>query len=332
MMTNELIVPKIVEAKYDAGHVGRVVLEPMSRGFGHTLGNALRRVLLSSIEGTAVTEAEIAGVKHEYDTLEGVEEDVVDILLNVKGIAVRMDDRQKAELTLRKSGSGTVCAKDLEVGHGVEIVNPDHVIAHLAGNGKLEMTLRVEKGRGYVPVPARRDDEHAQPIGTLLLDASFSPIRRVTYEVENTRVQQRTDLDRLVLELETDGTVEPEETVRRAAVILSEQLSALVTLEGEVMRMQPSKAAELDPVYSLPIDELELPIRSINALKQCSIMFIGDLVQKSEEQLLKDTAKIGIKTLATIKEALAGRNLRLEMTLENWPPKDLAMPAARTMI
>lgn len=333
MTNNELMVPKIVEAQYTSGHVGQIVLEPMSRGFGHTLGNALRRILLSSIEGAAVTEVEIMGVKHEYDTLEGVEEDVVDILLNIKGVAIRMSGRQKVDLVLRKSGSGVVRAKDIEAVHDVEIANPDHVIAHLSDNGNLEMVMKVEKGRGYVPVPARRSEEDSHPIGTLLLDASFSPVQRVNYRVENTRVQQRTDLDRLVLELETDGTVEPEETIRRAACILSEQLSALVVMEGgEVVRAPQRTSVELNPIYSLPIDELELPIRSSNALKQCSIMYIGDLVQKSEEQLLQDTAKIGVKSLATIKEKLAERDLRLDTKIENWPPKELAIQAPRFMI
>lgn len=323
MLSSELMVPRVVEAKYTAGREARVVLEPMERGFGHTLGNALRRVLLSSIPGSAITEVEIEGVKHEYDTLDGVQEDVVDILLNLKGVAIRMHERVKAELHLQKSGPGVVCAGDIEIGHDIEIANPDHVIAHLTEAGSLDMRLKIERGRGYVPVPARRRDDQEHPIGTLLLDASFSPIRRVAYHVENTRVEQRTDLDKLVLNLETNGTVEPEEIIRMAAVILSEQLSVLVGLEGEVMRPVPTHTTEVDPVFKLPIDELELGVRSINSLKQENIFFVGDLVQKGEDELMKQTPNIGVKTVAEIKQALAARELTLAMKIENWPPADL---------
>lgn len=323
MLSSELMVPRVVEAKYTAGREARVVLEPMERGFGHTLGNALRRVLLSSIPGSAITEVEIEGVKHEYDTLDGVQEDVVDILLNLKGIAIRMHERVKADLHLQKSGPGVVCAGDIEIGHDIEIANPDHVIAHLTEAGSLDMRLKIERGRGYVPVPARRRDDQEHSIGTLLLDASFSPIRRVAYHVENTRVEQRTDLDKLVLDLETNGTVEPEEIIRMAAVILSEQLSVLVGLEGEVMRPVPAHTTEVDPVFKLPIDELELGVRSINSLKQENIFFVGDLVQKGEDELMKQTPNIGVKTVAEIKQALAARELTLAMKIENWPPADL---------
>lgn len=326
---NDLMVPRIVEARYTAGREARVVLEPMERGFGHTLGNALRRVLLSSVQGAAVTEVQIEGVKHEYDTIDGVQEDVVDILLNLKGLALRLHGDRKTSLRLRKAEEGPVLASDIELGHDIEIVNPEHVVAHLTQSGKLDMTLWVERGRGYVPVPARQSlgDEPGRPIGTLLLDASFSPIRRVTYHVENTRVEQRTDLDRLVLELETDGTVEPEQIIRQAAAYLSEQLSVLVGLEGEVVRAPRVRAAQIDPVYRLAIDELGgeqgLGQRSINSLKQEQIFYIGDLVQKSEDELLRQTPNIGVKTVAEIKQALAARELSLGMHLENWPPVDL---------
>lgn len=320
---NDLMVPRIVEARYTAGREARVVLEPMERGFGHTLGNALRRVLLSSIQGAAVTEVQIEGVKHEYDTIDGVQEDVVDILLNLKGLALRMHGDRKTSLRLQKAAEGPALASDIELGHDVEIANPEHVIAHLTQSGKLDMTMWVERGRGYVPVPTRQGEDPGHPIGTLLLDASFSPIRRVTYHVENTRVEQRTDLDRLVLELETDGTVEPEQIIRQAAVYLSEQLSVLVGLEGEVARAPRVRAVQIDPVYRLAIDELELAQRSINSLKQEQIFYIGDLVQKDEDELMRQTPNIGVKTVAEIKQALAARELRLGMTLENWPPLDL---------
>ena len=324
MLSSELMVPRVVEAKYTSGREARVALEPMERGFGHTLGNALRRVLLSSIPGAAITEVEIDGVKHEYDTLDGVREDVVDILLNLKGVAIRKHERVKADLRLQKKGPGKVTAGDIEIGHDIEIANPKHVIANLTGSGAIDMRLTIERGRGYVPVPSRNLDDQEHSIGTLLLDASFSPIRRVTYHVENTRVEQRTDLDRLILELETNGTVEPEEIVRLAAVILSEQLSVLVGLEGEVSRPAPTHTTEVDPVFKLPIDELTLGVRSINSLKQENIFFVGDLVQKGEEELMKQTPNIGIKTVAEIKQALAARELTLGMKVENWPPADLA--------
>ena len=324
---NDLMVPRIVEARYTAGREARVVLEPMERGFGHTLGNALRRVLLSSIQGAAVTEVQIEGVKHEYDTIDGVREDVVDILLNLKGLALRMHGDRKTSLRLQKAGEGPVLASDIALVHDIEITNPEHVIAHLTQSGKLDMTLWVERGRGYVPVPTRQGEEPSRPIGTLLLDASFSPIQRVAYRVENTRVEQRTDLDRLVLELETDGTVEPEQIIRQAAVYLSEQLSVLVGLEGEVTRAPRVRVTQVDPVYRLAIDELGgengLGQRSINSLKQEQIFYIGDLVQKSEDELLRQTPNIGVKTVAEIKQALAARELSLGMTLESWPPVDL---------
>lgn len=325
MLSSEMMVPRVAEAKYVAGRQARVVLEPMERGFGHTLGNALRRVLLSSIPGSAVTEVEIKGVKHEYDTLDGVREDVVDILLNLKGLAIRMHERVKAELRLQKKGPGDVLASDIELGHDIEIVNADFVIAHLTEAGELDMTLKIEKGRGYVPVPARQLEDQSHPIGTLLLDASFSPVRRVSYHVENTRVEQRTDLDKLVLELETNGTVEPEDIIRQAAVILSEQMSVLVGLEGgDVVRQMPVHTTEVAPVFRQAIDDLNLNQRAINSLKQEKIFFIGDLVRKSEDELMQQTPNIGIKTVTEIKQALAEKELMLGMRIENWPPADLA--------
>ena len=327
MGNSELMIPRVVEAKYTEGREARVVLEPMERGFGHTLGNALRRILLSSIPGAAITEVEIRGVEHEYATLDGVKEDVVDILLNLKGLAIRMFERTQAKVQLKKSGPGKVTAGDIELGHDIEVVNPDYVIANLAKGGELDMTLTIERGRGYLPVPARRQDERTHQIGVLLLDASFSPIRRVSYQVENTRVEQRTDLDKLILDLETNGTVEPEDVVRHAATILSDQLSVLVGLEeGEVIQQVATHTAEVAPVFKLSIDELELNVRSVNSLKQENIFYVGDLVRMSEDELLRQTPNIGVKTLSEIKQALANIELTLGMTLENWPPEDLPRP------
>ena len=324
-MASELMIPNIVEAKYTTERQARVVLEPMERGFGHTLGNALRRVLLSSIRGTAITEAEITGVKHEYDTIDGVQEDVVDILLNLKGVAVRMHERAEAELHLKKSGPGPVCASDIELGHDVEIANPDHVIAHLTETGKLEIRIKIETGCGYVPAPtSHSDSENSKQIGRLLLDASFSPIRKVSYHVENTRVEQRTDLDKLVLELTTNGTVHPKQVLQQAASILTHQLSVLQGLDEEISRPAMTVRTEVDPIFKMSIDELSLSVRSTNSLKQENIFFIGDLVQMNEDELMKQTPNIGVKTVAEIKQALGTKNLILGTKIENWPPGDLA--------
>ncbi len=301
----------------------KVVVEPLERGFGHTLGNALRRVLLSSIPGAAITEVEIDNVLHEYTTLEGLQEDVIEVLLNLKDVAIRMHNVDETTLTLSKKGSGVVKAGDIVVDHNVEIVNPDHVICHLTKQASLSMRLRVARGIGYQPASARRrPDEEARPIGRLHLDATFSPIRRVAFEVDSARVEQRTDLDKLILDVETNGTIDAEEAVRKAADILADQLSVF----GDFTRRETagSKPASggVDPVLLRPIDDLELTVRSANCLKAESIYYIGDLVQKTEVELLK-TPNLGKKSLTEIKEVLAQRGLSLGMKFENWPPAGL---------
>src|SRR5512135_3701761 len=225
--------PRIVDVQNVSPYHAKVTMEPFERGFGHTLGNALRRVLLSSMTGYAPTEVQIAGVVHEYSTLDGVREDVVDILLNLKGVVFKLHNRDEVTLRLAKEGEGVVTAGDIELPHDVEIVNPEHIVAHLSGGGRLEMQLKVEKGRGYVPgnVRAFRDD-HSKTIGRIVMDASFSPIKRVSYTVESARVEQRTDLDKLVMTIETNGAITPEEAVRQSARILVEQLSVFAALEG----------------------------------------------------------------------------------------------------
>ena len=323
MQAKDLLKPRNIVVQAENERNAKVILEPLERGFGHTLGNALRRILLSSIPGCAVVEAEIEGVLHEYTTIEGVQEDVVDILLNLKGLAIRMHSRDEATLTLKKKGPGVVTAADIVGDHDVEIVNPDHVIAHLTKEGELNMTLKAAKGLGYVPAASRRSAEgDDRQIGHLLLDASFSPIYRVAYKVESARVEQRTDLDKLNIELETDGTVDPEEAIRLAATILQQQLAVFVDLQGTEQAEPESKESEIDPILLRPVDDLELTVRSANCLKAENIYYIGDLIQRTEVELLK-TPNLGKKSLTEIKDVLASHGLSLGMRLENWPPASL---------
>ncbi|HKH20959.1 MAG TPA: DNA-directed RNA polymerase subunit alpha [Gammaproteobacteria bacterium] len=318
---DDLLRPRFVGVQASGPRNAKVVLEPLERGFGHTLGNALRRILLSSIPGCAVVEVAIDGVLHEYTTIEGVQEDVIDILLNLKGLAIRVHGKDEVSLTLRKQGPGVVTAGDIAVGHDVEIINPEHVIAHLTKGAELSMTLKVARGRGYQPASVRRFEEE-RPIGSLLLDASFSPVQRVAYTVESARVEQRTDLDKLIIELETNGTVDPEDTIRRAANILQAQLSVFVDLKGDEQSVQARGESELDPVLLRPVDDLELTVRSANCLKAENIHYIGDLIQRTEVELLK-TPNLGKKSLTEIKDVLGSHGLSLGMRLENWPPLSL---------
>jgi DNA-directed RNA polymerase subunit alpha len=319
----DFLKPRLVNVQALTPLHSKVSLEPMERGFGHTLGNALRRILLSSMPGCAVVEVEIEGVLHEYTTMEGVQEDVLDILLNLKELAVVMHARNDATLTLSKKGPGPVLASDITLDHDVEIANPDHVIANLTKDGEINMTLKVVKGIGYEPTTVRNSESgEDQPIGRLQLDATFSPIKRISYEVEAARVEQRTNLDRLVIDLETNGTLDPEEAIRRAATILQDQLSAFVTLdditENEVA--QENEKPAIDPILLRPVDDLELTVRSANCLKAENIFLIGDLIQRTEVELLK-TPNLGKKSLTEIKDVLATRGLSLGMRLENWPPE-----------
>ncbi|HHH35481.1 MAG TPA: DNA-directed RNA polymerase subunit alpha [Gammaproteobacteria bacterium] len=319
----ELLKPHLVDIQTIDERHARITMEPLERGFGHTLGNALRRILLSSIPGCAVTEVEIEGVLHEYTTIEGVQEDVLDILLNLKNLSVRMEGRDEATLVLRKKGSGPVYAGDIELVSEVEIVNPDLVIAHMTEAGELNMTLKVERGRGYQPAAVRKEgEEGSRPIGHLVLDASFSPVRRVTYTVDTARVEQRTDLDKLIIDLETNGSVNPDETIRQAARILQEQLSVFVKLETTEEEAEAEPEVEIDPILLRPVDDLELTVRAANCLKAENIYYIGDLIQRTEVELLK-TPNLGKKSLTEIKDVLATHGLALGMRLENWPPPSL---------
>ena len=315
--------PRGIQVERIGADRAKVVVEPLERGFGHTLGNALRRVLLSSIPGSAITEVEIDGVLHEYTTLEGLQEDVIEVLLNLKDVAIRMHGQDETTLTLSKKGKGIVIAGDIKVDHSVEIVNPDHVICHLTKDIALNMRLKVARGVGYQPATARRlPDEEARPIGRLQLDASFCPVRRVAYNVESARLEQRTDLDKLVLDVETNGAIDAEEAVRKAAEILQDQISVF----GDFARREATDAktdkSGVDPVLLRPIDDLELTVRSANCLKAESIYYIGDLVQKTEVELLK-TPNLGKKSLTEIKDVLYQRGLQLGMKLDSWPPPGL---------
>jgi DNA-directed RNA polymerase subunit alpha len=322
MASSSFLKPRSIEVQNVSPFHARVTMEPFERGYGHTLGNALRRTLLSSMPGFAATEVKIAGVLHEYSTIDGVQEDVVDILLNLKGVVLKMHGRDEAMLTLKKSGEGLVTAGDIEQQHDVEIVNPDHVIAHLAAGGKLDMQIRVEQGRGYLAATTRKAVDEGRSVGSILLDASFSPVRRVSYSVESARVEQRTDLDKLIMDIETNGAIEPEEAVRYAARILVEQLSIFADLKGMPASIEEKKATQIDPVLLRPVDDLELTVRSANCLKAENIYYIGDLIQRTETELLK-TPNLGRKSLNEIKEVLASRGLTLGMKLENWPPAGL---------
>ncbi len=333
MFNSELLKPTSIDVAVDEANENRAVitLEPFERGYGHTLGNALRRILLSSMVGYAPTEAQITGIVHEYSQIDGVMEDVVDVLLNLKGVIFKLEGRDEVSLLLRKEGNTVVTAADIDLPHDVTILNPDHVIAHLTG-GRIEMQIKVEKGRGYQPgnVRAFADDYSRQQIGRLIMDASFSPIVRVAYQVSAARVGQRTDLDKLSLEIVTNGVVTPEDALRESVRILQDQLSVFGSIKTETAA-EAAEAAEadaasnpppLDPVLMRPVDDLELTVRSANCLKAENIYYIGDLIQRTENELLK-TPNLGRKSLNEIKEVLAAHGLTLGMKLENWPPQGL---------
>ncbi|MXP51256.1 DNA-directed RNA polymerase subunit alpha [Pantoea sp. SoEX] len=320
----EFLKPRLVDIEQLSSTQAKVTLEPLERGFGHTLGNALRRILLSSMPGYAVTEVEIDGVLHEYSTKEGVREDILEILLNLKGLVVKVHgNRDEAILTLNKSGIGPVTAADITYDNNVEIIQPNHIICHLTDkNAIISMRIKIQRGRGYIPASnrTRRDDE--RPIGRLLVDACYSPIDRIAYNVEAARVEQRTDLDKLIIDMETNGTIDPEEAIRRAATILVEQLEAFVDLRDLRQPEIKEEKPEFDPLLLRPVDDLELTVRSANCLKAETIHYIGDLVQRTEVELLK-TPNLGKKSLTEIKDILASRGLSLGMRLDNWPPESI---------
>lgn len=319
----DFLKPRIVDVTAINQRHAKVTLEPLERGFGHTLGNALRRILLSSMPGAAIVEAEIEGVLHEYTTIEGVQEDVMDILLNLKGVSIVMHAKDEAVLTLRAKGPGVVTAGDITLDHDIEVVNPDHVICTVNKDIELSMSLRVRQGRGYEPSTQRQLAEgESRPVGMLQIDATFSPVFRVAYSVEAARVEQRTNLDKLIIDLETNGTIDPEEAIRKAATILQDQLSVFVELKADEQQQEEEVASDIDPILLRPVDDLELTVRSANCLKAENIYYIGDLIQRTEVELLK-TPNLGKKSLTEIKDVLAQHALSLGMRLENWPPPEL---------
>ena len=319
---NNLLKPRIVNIEDVALNTTKVTLEPLERGFGHTLGSALRRIMLSSIVGSSVTEVSIDGVQHEYSTIEGIQEDVIDIMLNLKDISFKMNGNSSATLSLSKSDIGPVTAGDIELKSDIEIVNPDHVIANITTQGsKLNMEIEVSEGIGYSSAGQRLNDTNRK-VGSLLVDASYSPIKKVSYKVDSARVEQRTDLDKLIIELETDGTIDPEACIREAATILHDQVSVFVDLKAIEETEQKEVEAEIDPNLLRPVDDLELTVRSANCLKAENVYYIGDLIQRSENELLK-TPNLGKKSLTEIKDILGTYGLSLGMKLDNWPPSNL---------
>lgn len=322
---SSFLTPQSIKVESITSTHSRITLEPLERGFGYTLGNAMRRILLSSMSGAAVVSVEFDGgvVLHEFSTIDGVQEDVIDILLNLKGVALKLHGRDEVKLKLVKKGKGPVTAADIQLEHDVEVVNPTHVIANLTKNIDLNMTLTVKTGRGYLPAAQRFTGEEGRSIGVLHLDASFSTVRRVAYEVENARVEKRTDLDKLVIDLETNGTLNPEEAIRRTATILQHQLAAFVDLQAEPIQKIQSSGSDVNPMLLRSVDDLELTVRAANCLKAENIFYIGDLVQRSENDLLK-TPNLGKKSLTEIKSVLSSRGLSLGMSIDNWPPKELA--------
>ncbi|MDX8399470.1 MAG: DNA-directed RNA polymerase subunit alpha [Gallionellaceae bacterium] len=318
MSYTNLLKPRIIDVQRISPTQARVVMEPFERGYGHTLGNALRRILLSSMPGFAVTEVKISGVLHEYSSIDGVQEDVVEILLNLKGIVLKLHNIREATLHLNKSGAGVVTAADIETNADTEVLNPEHVIAHLTAGGKLEIEIKVEQGRGYVSAVSRLQPGETRTVGNIALDASFSPIARVSYSVESARVEQRTDLDKLIMDIETNSAIDPEESIRYAARILVDQFSVFAALEGTPAPVEKPQAPKVDPMLLRPVDDLELTPRSSNCLKAQSIHYIGDLIQHNESDLLR-TPNLGRKSLNEIKQVLAEHGLSLGMKLENWP-------------
>lgn len=318
MTYTNLLKPRIIDVQRISPTQARVVMEPFERGYGHTLGNALRRILLSSMPGYAVTEVKISGVLHEYSSIDGVQEDVVEILLNLKGLVLKLHNIREATLHLKKSGAGVVTAADIETNADTEVINPDHIIAHLTAGGNLEIEIKVEQGRGYVSAISRQQPGATRSVGHIALDASFSPITRVSYSVESARVEQRTDLDKLIMDIETNSAIDPEESIRYAARILVDQFSVFAALEGTPVPVEKPQAPKVDPMLLRPVDDLELTPRSSNCLKAQSIHYIGDLIQHNESDLLR-TPNLGRKSLNEIKQVLAEHGLSLGMKLENWP-------------
>ena len=320
----KLLRPKVVAVKEESENKATVVIEPLERGFGHTLGNTFRRILLSSIPGYAITDVQIDGVSHEFSTIENVKEDVVEILLNLKGVSFKVEghSEEEYEISLNKTGVGKVTASDLQLTDGMSVADPDHLICNLSGKASINMTMTVKEGIGYEPANKNISDEESRSIGSLVLDASYCPVKRVSYEVENARVEQRTNLDKLILSIDTDGSINVERAVQLAARILIEQMAVFVDFEMSAPVEEESEEEKLNPILLKPIDELELTVRSANCLKAENIQYIGDLIQRTEVDLLK-TPNLGKKSLNEIKAVLAEMGLNFGVRIDNWPPASI---------
>jgi DNA-directed RNA polymerase subunit alpha len=321
---NELIRPEkpMIEAGGDSARKARLVAEPLERGFGVTLGNALRRVLLSSLQGAAVTAIQIDGVVHEFSSMEGVREDVVDIVLNIKQLALRMHAEGPKRMTLRATGPGAVKAGQIEAPSDIDILNKDHVLLTLDEGASVRIEFTVQNGKGYVPSEKNRPED--APIGLIAVDALYSPVKRVAYRVEPTRQGQSLDYDKLIMEVETNGAVSPVDAVAYAARILQDQLQVFITFDEPKKKLDGEAKPELpfNPALLKKVDELELSVRSANCLKNDNIVYIGDLIQKTEAEMLR-TPNFGRKSLNEIKEVLTNMNLHLGMEVPNWPPENI---------
>ncbi|MEI6440793.1 MAG: DNA-directed RNA polymerase subunit alpha [Alphaproteobacteria bacterium] len=321
---NELTRPEkpLIELGADANRKARLIAEPLERGFGVTLGNSLRRVLLSSLQGAAVTAVQIDGAVHEFSSLEGVREDVVDIVLNIKQLALRMHSEGPRRMTLRATGPGPVTAGQIDTGSEIEVLNPDHVLCTLDDGATVRMEFTVQNGKGYVPSEQNRPED--APIGLIAVDSLYSPVKRVAYRVEPTRQGQSLDYDKLVMDIETNGAISPVDAVAYAARILQDQLQIFITFEEPKKKVEGESKPELpfNPALLKKVDELELSVRSANCLKNDNIVYIGDLIQKTEAEMLR-TPNFGRKSLNEIKEVLAGMNLHLGMDVPNWPPENI---------
>ena len=314
----DLLVPTDIQVDDIDDTTSKITLEPLERGFGHTLGNALRRILLSSMPGAAITDVTIEGISHEYSNIEGVREDVIDILLNLKDMPISLIEGTSAVIKLNVSGPCAVTSKSFDLPGNVELPDTEHHVATLVDKVNLSLRATVKTGRGYEPADARNDEDTV--VGALKVDASFSPVRRVAYTVENARFEKRTDLDKLIIELETDGTLDPKKAIEHAATIMQQQLAAFVDLDAIAEQEAKKDQNDFDPFLMRSIEELELTVRSTNCLKAESIFLIGDLLQRTEFDLLK-TPNLGKKSLNEIKDVLASKGFSLGTTLENWPPR-----------
>ncbi len=325
----DLIKPRevAIDPRSKSQTYAKFVCEPLERGFGITVGNALRRVLLSSVIGAAVTKVKFDGALHEFTSLPEVKEDVTDIILNLKELRLKLHGEDERVVTIDVEGPKVVTASDISTSDAVEVLNPDHVIATVSENGRLRMELTVASGRGYVPADENKSED--DEIGLIPIDALFSPIHKVNYQITNARVGQRTDYDKLTLEVWTDGSVAPEDAVAFAAKIIKEQVTIFINFDetAEPAEVEEKEEPELNENLLRPVDELELSVRSFNCLQNAGIRYIGDLVQKTEAEMLK-TKNFGRKSLKEIKELLSEMSLELGMKLENWPPRDLAKKEA----